>query len=300
MLSGGVGGARLARGFAALDEVELTVIVNVGDDDTIYGLHLSPDLDTVAYTMAHLESQERGWGRTAETWNTMAELDSFPIDTTFRLGDKDLALNLFRTARLAGGASLSEVTAQISKLFSLRGTVLPVTDDPVRTKVRLRSQEEWIDFQDYFVRRAHAVPIDGVRFEGAPEAQPAAGVIEAIDDCDAVVIGPSNPFLSIWPILAVPGVTRAVARKERVMAVSPLVGGSAVKGPLSDIMPMLGFDPTTVGIVQAYDGLVTDLVVHENDALLAADDLRVHAADTRIAEPMAARLLARAMVSWLA
>jgi LPPG:FO 2-phospho-L-lactate transferase len=298
-LSGGVGGARMARGIAALDDIDLTVVVNVGDDDSIYGLNLAPDIDTVAYTLAHLENPDQGWGRTGETWNTMAELDAFPIDTKFRLGDKDLALNLFRSARLGEGATLSEVTAQIAKLFGIRATLLPATDDPVRTKVRIRAQGRWIDFQDYFVRRRHAVPIDAVRFDGADRAGAAPGVIEAIDECDAVVIGPSNPFLSIWPILAIPGITQAMARKERVMLVSPLIGGEAVKGPLADIMPMLGYEPTTVGIVHAYDGLVTDIVIHDTDALPTVDGLRVHSADTRIADALPARLLARAMVSWL-
>ena len=272
-LSGGVGGARMLRGFGALPHVRLTAIVNVGDDASIYGLHLAPDLDTVVYTLAHIESTERGWGRAGETWNTMAELEAFPIDTTFRLGDKDLALNLFRTARLLEGEPLSVVTAEIAAVLGVHDTILPVTDDRVRTKVR---------------------------FEGVSDAKPAPGVIDAIEQADAIVIGPSNPFVSIWPILAVPGVAAAVGAKERIMGVSPLIGGAAVKGPLAEMLPSMGYEATTAGVVQAYDGLLTDFVVHRDDPLPPdTDDLRFHSAETLIADETAAKVLARAMVEWL-
>jgi len=297
-LSGGVGGARMLRGFSDLPGVELTAIVNVGDDDSIYGLHLAPDLDTVTYTLAHVESTERGWGRTGETWHTMAELETFPIDSTFRLGDKDLALNLFRTARLAEGARLSRVTDEIAAVLGVRTTILPVSDDPIRTRVRAASA--WMDFQDYFVRRRHADIVDALRFDGAADATPAPGVSEAIEAAEAIVIGPSNPFLSIWPILAVPGIAEAIAGKDRIMAVSPLIGGKAVKGPLGEIMPALGYDVSAAGIVQAYDGLLTDLVVHRDDPL--PDDtpsISFHSAETLIRDGTAARVLARSMVAWL-
>jgi LPPG:FO 2-phospho-L-lactate transferase len=298
-LSGGVGGARMLRGLAALDDIELTAVVNVGDDDTIYGLRLAPDLDTVTYTLAGIESNERGWGRTGETWQTMAELESFPIDTTFRLGDKDLALNLFRTARLSEGVPLSSVTAEISRLFGLRASVLPATDGRLRTKLCIEPGGRWIDFQDYFVKRRHTDEVTAVRFDGASATIPAPGVLEAIERSDAVVIGPSNPILSIWPILAVPGVADALAGKNRVMAVSPLIGGRAVKGPLAEIMPMLGYEATTAGIVQTYDGLLSDIVVDDSDPLPDGGGLRAHASDTRIAELPAAKRLAREMVEWL-
>lgn len=294
-LSGGVGGARMLRGLAALGDIELTAIVNVGDDDRIYGLQLSPDLDTVTYTLAGEHSEERGWGRTDETWNVMDELRRFPFDTSFRVGDKDLALNLYRTARMADGAPLSTVTAEIAAAFSIPHRLLPVTDDAVRTKVRVEG--EWIDFQDYFVRLRHAVPVDAVDFVGVADARPAPGVLDALAAADAVVIGPSNPILSIWPILAVPGVRDAIAG-QRVMAVSPLIGGTAVKGPLADLMPQFGHSLDAEGILAAYDGLVTDLVVHHGDETVTAR-ATLHVADTRIAEPDAARRLAEEMMSWL-
>lgn len=298
-LSGGVGGARMLRGFADLPGVDLTAIVNVGDDDTIYGLHLAPDLDTVTYTLARVSSAERGWGRTGETWHTMAELETFPIDTAFRLGDKDLALNLFRTARLGDGAPLSRITAEIAESFGIHTTILPASDDPIRTKVR--AGDRWLAFQDYFVRRHHSDTVDELRFEGASDAAPAPGVIEAIDAADAIVIGPSNPFLSIWPILAVPGISEAILRKERIMAVSPLVGGKAVKGPLGELLPALGYQASNSGIVRAYDGILTDLVVDRGDAPPDPPGVPVfRTADTLIAESTAARVLARTMVSWLA
>ncbi|MDX1449585.1 MAG: 2-phospho-L-lactate transferase CofD family protein, partial [Acidimicrobiia bacterium] len=215
-LSGGVGGARLLRGLAAIDDLDVTAVVNVGDDDRIYGLHVSPDLDTVVYTLAGVHSDERGWGRSDESWVVMDELVRFPLDSAFRLGDRDLALNLYRTTRLAENAGLTQVTAEISKAFGIGVTVLPVTDDEVRT--RLKVDGIWIDFQDYFVRRRHAVPVEDVRFDGADEARPTPGVLEALERADAIVIGPSNPILSIWPILAVPGVRDAMEDK-RVLAV---------------------------------------------------------------------------------
>lgn len=295
-LSGGVGGARLLRGLAAVGDIELTAIVNVGDDDRIYGLHLSPDLDTVTYTLAGVHSESRGWGRTGETWNVMEELARFGVDTSFRVGDRDLALNLYRTARLADGAALSTVTAEITAAFDIPHPLLPVTDDPVRTRVRVEG--EWIDFQDYFVRRRHAVPVDDVAFDGASEARTAPGVLEALANADAVVIGPSNPILSIWPILAVPGVRDALA-PARVVAVSPLISGAAVKGPLADLMPRFGFSLDTAGVLAAYGGLVGDVIVHSGDERSAPDGTRVLATDTRIAEPAAAARLAKELIAWL-
>jgi len=286
----------MLRGLAAIDEIELTAVVNVGDDDRIYGLHLSPDLDTVVYTLAGVHSETQGWGRTDETWNVMDELAGFPLDSTFRLGDRDLALNLYRTTRVSEGATLSEVTGELSKALGVACRVLPVSDDPVRTKVR--TAEEWLDFQDYFVRRRHSVTVSEVRFDGVTDARPAPGVLDALSDCDAVVIGPSNPFLSIWPILAVPGVREAMGGK-RVMAVSPLIGGAAVKGPLAQLLVSLGYSLDTAGISSTYDDLLTDLVVHRGDEPSIGIGPRVHATDTLIQEPAAAARLASEMISWL-
>jgi len=295
-LSGGVGGARMLRGLASIDTVDLTAIVNVGDDDVIYGLHVAPDLDTVTYTMADVHSNARGWGRTDETWQVMEELDRFPFDSTFRLGDRDLALNLYRTTRLAQGAMLSEVTREICKVFGVDAAVLPVSDDPVRTKLLVDGT--WLDFQDYFVRRRHADTVTDVRFAFVDTARPGPGVIDAIESSDAIVIGPSNPILSIWPILAVPR-TREAMRGKRVMAVSPLIGGSAVKGPLAELLPNLGYSTDTEGIVRSYGDLLTDLVVHTGDEPDRPVAPVIHVTDTLIPGGDSASRLAREMVAWL-
>ena len=295
-LSGGVGGARMLRGLAGVGEIELTAVVNVGDDDVIYGLALSPDLDTVTYTLAGLHSETRGWGRDDETWQVMDELGRFPIDSSFRVGDRDLALNVFRTVRLADGATLSEVTAEITRAFAVATPVLPASDERIATQVE--SDGAWLDFQDYFVRLRHAVPVSDVRFAGIDRARPAPGVLEAIGSSDAVVIGPSNPILSIWPILDVPGIRDAVAGR-RVMVVSPLIGGSAVKGPLADLMPAFGMSTGTRGVIEAYAGLVTDVVVHHGDEPEHGVGPMVHSADIRIADPASAFRLASEMLSWL-
>lgn len=287
----------MLRGLAGMGEIDLTAVVNIGDDDFIYGLALSPDLDTVTYTLADLHSETRGWGRDDETWNVMDELGRFPIDSSFRIGDRDLAVNLYRTTRLADGASLSEVTAEITRAFDLRTTLLPASDERIATQVE--SEGSWLDFQDYFVRRRHAVPVSGVRFVGVEAARPAPGVLEALDGADAIVIGPSNPILSIWPILEMPRVRDAIAGR-RVMVVSPLIGGTAVKGPLADLMPALGFSPDTSGIIDSYGGLATDVVVHHGDEPHHDVGAMIHVSDTRIADPSSATRLATEMISWLA
>jgi LPPG:FO 2-phospho-L-lactate transferase len=286
----------MLRGLASIAEVELTAIVNVGDDDLIYGLYLSPDLDTVTYTLAGLQSETRGWGRTDESWQVMDELARFPIDSSFRIGDRDLALNLYRTSRLAEGVTLSAVTGEITKAFGIGCTILPMSDDPVRTKLEVGGT--WVDFQDYFVRLRHAVPVTNVKFQGAETSRPAPGVIEALEQSDAVVIGPSNPILSIWPMLAIPGV-RETLEGRRVMVVSPLIGGAAIKGPLADLLPVFGYTLDTAGIVASYDGLISDVVVHHGDETSVDTGARVYVSDTYIAEHPAAIRLAEEMISWL-
>ncbi len=300
MLSGGVGGARLARGFAALDEVELTVIVNVGDDERIYGLHVAPDLDTVVYTLAGLEGPA-GWGMAGETWKVMRALTRFPIDTTFRLGDTDLATNLFRTDRLDRGVPLSTVTAEIAEAFGVEVTILPATDDPLRTVVRT-ADADWIPFQEYFVTRRHADTVTDVRFDGAERAVAAPGVVEAIEEADAVVIAPSNPVLSVWPILAVADIAKAVEAAPRIVAVSPLFGGESLKGPAAAVLASLGFPPGNAGIIAAYDGLLTDLVVDTGDAddrRLGTPTLSIRVTDTHIARPEDSQAFAERLLRWL-
>ena len=300
MLSGGVGGARMARGFAAAQQVELTVVVNVADDETIYGLHVSPDIDTVLYTVAGIQGPH-GWGRADETWAVMDQLSAFPIDTSFRLGDRDLATNLFRTARLREGHSLSEITRDLARVLGVPMRILPASDDRIRTEVRI-ADGDWLDFQTYFVFRRHADEVTDVRFDGIEDASPAPGVVEAIRDADVVLLGPSNPILSVWPIVRIPEVGEAIARAARVALVSPLIGGAAVKGPAVQVLEGLGYPASTRGVLDAYRGLVTDVVVDNADADEARrlDGIRVHVTDTRIGEPAAAERLAKELTTWLA
>lgn len=291
-LSGGVGGARMLRGFAALDDVELTAIVNVGDDENIYGLHVSPDIDTVIYTLADQEGLA-GWGVRDDTLAVMTALDRFPIDTWFRIGDMDFATNLFRTARLQAGWTLSQVTTAEAAVFGVEATVLPASDDPIRTEVHVPG-EGWVPFQSYFVDRQHHSPVDDVRFTGVDDARPAPGVLESIEDADVVVIGPSNPPLSIWPILAVADVADTVTEARRVVAVSPLIGGRALKGPADRVLEGLGLPPGTAGVVAAYDGILDEIIVDTSDAEDSELDLgvRIRALPTRISDAEAAAALA--------
>jgi LPPG:FO 2-phospho-L-lactate transferase len=297
LMSGGVGGARLARGLAALPEVDLTVVVNVGDDEEIYGLYVSPDLDTVMYTLGGLEGPQ-GWGMADDRFTVMEALYGFPIDSTFMIGDRDLATNLFRTDRLQAGWTLSWVTTALGAAFRSPAVVLPVTDDRLRTKVHI-PDEGWVTFQEYFVRRGHQVEIDDIRFDGAADAKAAPGVVEAIETADLVVIGPSNPPLSIWPVLAVSEVADALEQCRRVVGVSPLIGGTAIKGPAHRVLKSLGFASGNGGVVAAYDGLLTDLFVYHLDAddVDGLDGVRVHAADTRIEDREAAVRFAQELLA---
>jgi LPPG:FO 2-phospho-L-lactate transferase len=298
MLSGGVGGARMARGLAAIPGAALTVVVNTGDDDLIHGLHVSADLDTVVYTLAGVEGPH-GWGRSGETWRAMDEMARFPqADTSFRLGDTDLAVNLYRTGRLAAGHRLSAITADICDGFGIDTPVLPVTDDPVRTMVATPDGE--LDFQTYFVRRRHADEVTGIRFAGADQARPAPGVLDALHAADVVVIAPSNPVLSIWPILAVPEIREAVGSVGTVIAVSPLIGGRAVKGPAAEAMRGVGLSNDLAGIVEAYGGMVSHLVIDTAETTAPPEKVAVLRTDTMIAEPAAATRLAQEMLAWLA
>jgi LPPG:FO 2-phospho-L-lactate transferase len=249
---------------------DVTAIVNTGDDFVIHGLAVSPDLDTVTYTLADVVNVDTGWGLAGETWGAMDALDRFgPELTWFRLGDRDLATHLYRTRRRGEGAPLSTVTAEIGRAFGVGVQLLPATDDPVATRVDVSGEGE-IDFQDYFVRRRHDVPVRGVRFDGADVARPGPGVLEALAAADRVVICPSNPIVSIDPILAVPGVRDAVvARRDAVVAVSPIVAGAALKGPAARLLADLGHDVSVVGVARLYAPLASVLVVDEADRWLA-------------------------------
>ena len=288
----------MARGLArALSPSDFSVIVNVGDDEAIYGVLVSADVDTVTYTLAGIEGSQ-GWGIADDSFIVMDQLADLGVDTSFRLGDRDLAVCLYRTQELARGASLTAVTESLAKRLGAGPAVLPASDDPIRTRIRTATGE-WLSFQEYFVRRGHQDPVTAVTFAGADSASltPAAG--DALARADLVIIAPSNPPLSIWPILAIPGVRAALASKPRVVAISPLFGGNALKGPADRVMADLGLPPGTGGVLEAYDGVITDLVIDESDAAdldtFSASGVSLHAADTRIAEPEAAERFA----TWL-
>jgi LPPG:FO 2-phospho-L-lactate transferase len=271
-LAGGVGAARLLRGLVrVVPPAEVTAIVNTGDDTVLHGLTICPDLDTVTYTLAGMNDDDRGWGLAGETWTVMEALERLGGETWFRLGDSDLATHLYRTERLAAGAPLSEVTREITAAVGIAARLLPMSDDPVRTRLTLLDGPE-IGFQEYFVRRQHAVPVASVRFEGAATSSPAPGVLDALADADVLVICPSNPVVSIGPLLAVPGIADVLKRRRhRVIAVSPIVAGAAIKGPADRLMAELGEESSVVGVARIYADLAATLVVDQADQALADD-----------------------------
>jgi LPPG:FO 2-phospho-L-lactate transferase len=297
VLAGGVGAARLLTGMVrAVPPASVTAVVNTGDDMVLHGLAISPDVDTVTYTVAGAIDPERGWGLRDETWQAMATLERYGGATWFGLGDRDLGTHLYRTQRQAEGAPLSTVTGEIARAWGLELTVLPVTDDPLRTMITLADTGEEIGFQDYFVARRHAVPVMGVRVAGAPEARPAPGVLDAIAGAGTVVVAPSNPIVSIGPVLAVPGVQEAVeARRDTVVAISPLVGGRALKGPADRLLRELGHEKSVVGVARLYAPFTGTLVIDEADADRAdevrAEGLRCVVTDTIMRDPAAAAAL---------
>ena len=269
-LAGGVGAARLLRGLVrVVAPDDIVAVVNTGDDTELHGLHISPDLDTVTYTLAGLNDDERGWGLAGETWGAMDSLDRLGGETWFRLGDHDLATHLYRTQRLAVGATLSEVTSEITAALGVAVRLVPMSDDPVRTRLTIVDGPE-VSFQEYFVGRRHAVSVESVRFAGAEAAAPAPGVLTAIADADVVVVCPSNPIVSIGPLLAVPGLADALASRRRdVVAVSPIVAGAALKGPADRLMAELGHEATVVGVARLYADFVGTLVVDDADSDVA-------------------------------
>jgi len=268
-LSGGVGGAKLSLGLAHLLGARLSVVVNTGDDFRHLGLHISPDVDTALYTLAGLVNEETGWGRRGETWTFMAALAALGGPTWFRLGDGDLATHVDRTARLAAGATLTEVTAHLARRFSIAAAVLPMSDEPVRTVVETDAGS--LAFQEYFVREACRPAVRAVRFDGAGLARPTPQVVAALSapTLAGIVVCPSNPWLSVDPILAVPGMREALgASGVPVVAVSPIIAGRAVKGPAAKIMAELGIAPDSAAIARHYAGLIDGLVIDGEDAAL--------------------------------
>jgi LPPG:FO 2-phospho-L-lactate transferase len=257
---------------------DITAIVNVGDDMVLHGLHISPDLDTITYTLAGLDNRETGWGVTGETWVVMDELAQLGGESWFRLGDRDLATHLYRTERLRQGEPLSAVTASLAARRGIAVRLLPVSDDAVRTRLTLAETSELggpgteVSFQDYFVRLHHGVAVQSVRFEGADAATAGPGVLEALSSAEGIVVCPSNPVVSIGPLLAVPGVLAALeARRADVVAVSPIVAGAALKGPADRLMAELGHPATVVGVANLYAPWAGTLVIDEADRALAPE-----------------------------
>ena len=301
VLSGGVGAARLLAALVTIfDPAEVDAVVNVGDDFVLHGLTICPDLDTITYTLAGRVNEETGWGRRGDTWRTMSALGDLGGETWFALGDQDLATHLYRTQRLGEGATKSEVTREIAARLAVPITLRPVTDDPLATIID--TEFGALDFQDYFVRRRHDVAVSAVRVRGTEAARPAPGVLAALHDATRIVIAPSNPFLSIEPILAVPGVRDALRdRRTDVIAVSPLVGGRALKGPAARLLDDLGFAVSCEGVADVYREVVGTLVIDESDAS-AAPAIRARGMDVRVtttvmANPDHARALARAVLA---
>ncbi len=270
-LAGGTGAAKLLRGLGrVLDPRDLTVVVNTGDDTEIWGLHVSPDLDTVCYTLGGVIDERKGWGLTDETFHALDQIARYGEPVWFNLGDRDLATHLHRSRLLREGRSLTQITRAIAQALGVTATVLPMSDQPVRT--RILGPDGWLAFQEYFVREKTQVEVRAVNYAGAPAARPAPGVLDALRTADAVLLCPSNPITSIGPILAVPGLVEALQSTEAIVAaVSPIVGGDAVSGPAGRLMAAAGLPVSATGVARAYGGWLDLLVFDEQDRALAPE-----------------------------
>lgn len=293
VLSGGVGGARFVQGLLdAVDPTGVTVIGNVGDDLEVFGLHVSPDIDTLLYTLGGLADEERGWGRAGETWTALETADSLGAEAWFQLGDKDLGLHLARAEALERGERLSAITERFARALGIAARILPATDDRLRTWVQ--TDEGELPFQEWFVHRRHQPEVHGVRFEGAESARPAPGVLDSLAEADLIVIGPSNPFVSIGPVLAVQEIQEAIAnRRVPSVAVSPLIGGKAVKGPADRMLNRLKGGTTPLQVTDCYKGLIDALVYDEADGEVELD-VRPIVTKTLMTDAAARRRLAEA------
>ena len=296
-LAGGVGAARFLRGLVqVVDPAEVTVVVNTADDDWFHGLYVSPDLDSVTYTLAGAENPDTGWGLAGETFTTIDALARYGDDTWFRLGDRDLATHLFRTRLLRDGVTLSEATARITAAWGLGPRLLPMTDDRVATRITTDLGD--LAMQEWFVRERCEPAVLDVRFAGAAESTPADGVLDAIAEADTVLVCPSNPVISIGPILSVPGIRDAlVARRDRVVGVSPIIAGRPVKGPADRLMGPMGIDVSCVGVAREYRAFCSALVIDTGDASRAGEiealGVRAVVADTLMTDARVAAALAR-------
>lgn len=304
-LAGGVGGAKLADGLAQLLlQRDLTLIVNTGDDFEHLGLHISPDLDTICYTLAGRANPVTGWGRMDDTWLALESLGELGGPTWFQVGDRDLGLHLERTRRLHLGETLSQVTAQVCHAWGIQVKVLPMSDDFLPTWVY--TEEGEFPFQEYFVHRQCQPRVRGFRFAGIEQAQPAPGVLEAIEGADLVIICPSNPWVSIGPILAVPGIRHTIlARRDcglPVAAISPIICGQALKGPAAKMYAELGIQPSALAVAQQYGSLISDFIFDEQDRsqIEAIQDIGVipHLTDTIMKTPPDRQRLARQVITF--
>lgn len=304
-LAGGVGGAKLLVGLdRALrarpeEHNRLTAIVNTGDDADVYGLRVSPDVDIVTYWLAGIADTERGWGIRGDTFNFVEGLESLGTEAWFRLGDRDLATCLYRTRRLQSGAAPTEVAAEIAAALGVEPRVLPMSDDDVRTRV-ITSEGRTLDFQEYFVKERTRPEVSEILLDGIADAAPAPGVLEAITSADLVILCPSNPVVSIGPILALPGVRPALRARGDVVAVTPIVGGAALKGPADRMLRSLGSEASAAGVARLYADFVATFVVDERDrdeaVKIEALGLRAASADTVMGDHDAAEHLARGLL----
>jgi len=303
VFTGGTGGAKLVQGLQqVVAPDQLTIIVNSGDDLDWWGLHVSPDIDSVLYALAGLLSKDRGWGLEGDSFRCLDRMKQLGEESWFSLGDLDLATHLTRTAMLRGGKTLSEAAAALAAKLGVRARVLPMSDDRIATM--LDTPKGTLTFQEYFVRERHQVDVSAVRFEGAEGAQPAPGVIESIDQAEAIVFAPSNPVTSIGPILAVPGIRDALRRcAAPVAAVSPVVGGAAVSGPAGKLMEMMGWPCSIAGVAKAYEDFLDVLVVDDADeheaARLRSESMRVESTRTIMRSDEDKRALAEFVVGQL-
>jgi LPPG:FO 2-phospho-L-lactate transferase len=296
-LSGGVGGAKLALGLSRiLPAEELLVVANTGDDFEHLGLSISPDIDTLTYVLAGIDNPVTGWGRRDETWSFMDSIGALGGEDWFRLGDRDIGLHLVRTELLRAGVPLSEATRRIAAAVGLEATLLPATDDPLRTF--LETPAGTFPFQTWFVARGHRDEVDAVHYAGAPEAQPAPGVVDALAAADVILIAPSNPYVSIGPILAVRDIRSALEhRTVPCVAVSPLIGGRAVKGPADRMLTRLARGTTPAHVAACYEGLIDALVVDEADDPVDVPGVRTIVTKTLMTDLDAARRLAEAALA---
>ena len=301
VVAGGVGAAKFLRGLLQVHPNHLvTALVNVADDFRLHGLAISPDLDTVTYTLGGLVNPETGWGRANESWRVRDELERLGGETWFNLGDLDLAVHLYRTQRISNGATLTEVTKEICERLGIEAQLLPASNQEIRSQLKLEGGG-WVDFQDYFVAQQHSVPVENLRFQGIEEALPGPSVIASLEEADAIVIAPSNPFVSVKPVLEITGVGETIKqRREKVVAISPIVGGAALKGPASRMLEELGFESSVVGVASLYREFASALVIDHADAKLAAEveaaGLRSVVTDTIMSDIDRAAALAKAVL----